>query len=218
MLTDIIGKLGEVGIIPVVKIEEIEQASRLARTLVEAGLPCAEITFRTHHASDSIKRIAAEYPQLLVGAGTILSVEQARQALAAGAKFIVSPGLDLKIVDYCLERDVAVIPGIATPGEAMQAMGRGLKVLKFFPAEAMGGIRYLQAISPALPGAAYIPTGGISAESMVTWLKLPVVHAVAGSWLVTPGLLQEGNYAEVSRLASQAIENVKTARQPVEAL
>ncbi len=213
---DIIGRLGELGIIPVVKIEEVEHAPKLAHALVGAGLPCAEITFRTACAGEAIKKMVAEQPDMLVGAGTVLSVDQAEQAISAGAKFIVSPGLDLQVIDHCLRRGVAVIPGIATPSEAMEAMSRGLRVLKFFPAEAMGGISYLQAISPALPGARYIPTGGIGAENMVAWLKLHFVHAVAGTWLVTSKLLKEGRFDEIISLASQAVENVKLARQPVE--
>ena len=213
---DIIGKLGELGIIPVVKIENIEHATRLADALVRAGLPCAEITFRTECAGEAIQKMVATQPGMLVGAGTVLSVDQAKQAVKAGAKFIVSPGLNPLVIDYCLEQGVAVIPGVATPSEAMLAMSRGLTVLKFFPAEAMGGIRYLQAISPALPGTRYIPTGGISAENMVTWLKLPIIHAVAGSWLVTSKLLTEGRFDEITRLASQAMENVKMARQATE--
>ena len=213
---DIIGKLGELGIIPVVKIENIEHATRLADALVRAGLPCAEITFRTECAGEAIQKMVATQPGMLVGAGTVLSVDQAKQAVKAGAKFIVSPGLNPLVIDYCLEQGVAVIPGVATPSEAMLAMSRGLTVLKFFPAEAMGGIRYLQAISPALPGTRYIPTGGISAENMVTWLKLPIIHAVAGSWLVTSKLLTEGRFDEITRLASQAVENVKIARQATE--
>jgi 2-dehydro-3-deoxyphosphogluconate aldolase / (4S)-4-hydroxy-2-oxoglutarate aldolase len=143
-------------------------------------------------------------------------VDQARQAISAGARFIVSPGLNILVVDWCLEQGVAVIPGIATPSEAMLAMRRGLNVLKFFPAEALGGMNYLNAISPALPGARYIPTGGINAENMITWLKLPYIHAVAGSWMATPKLLAEGGFEEITRLASQAVENVRTARQKTE--
>ena len=213
---DIIGKLGQLGVIPIVRIENVEQAPRLAEALMIAGLPCAEITFRTNCAGESIERIIAAQPDMLVGAGTVLSVEQAKQAISAGARFIVSPGLNLQVIDHCLDHGVAVIPGIATPTEAMLAMSRGLTVLKFFPAEALGGIQYLQAISPALPGARYIPTGGISAGNMVAWLKLRIVHAVAGSWLLTPKLLAEARFDEITRLASQAVENVKTARQPVE--
>ena len=213
---DIIGRLGELGIVPVVKIENVEHATRLADALVSGGLPCAEITFRTKCAGESIKKMVAAQPGMLVGAGTVLSVDQAKQAVSAGAKFIVSPGLNPLVIDYCLEQGVAVIPGIATPSEAMLAMSRDLMVLKFFPAEALGGINYLQAISPALPGARYIPTGGISAENMIAWLKLPIIHAVAGSWLVTSKLLTEGGFDEITRLASQAVENVKTARQKTE--
>jgi len=213
---DMIGKLGEIGIIPVVKIEEIGKVTPLAIALMEGGLPCAEITFRTKYACESIEKLAALQPEMLVGAGTILSVDQAKQAIAAGAKFIVSPGLDLRIVDYCIEQGVAVIPGIATPSEAMQAMGRGIKVLKFFPAEELGGINYLRAISPALPNASFVPTGGITSENLEAWLKLPCVHAVAGSWLVTLKLLCEERYDEITRLASRAVECVRIARHSEE--
>jgi 2-dehydro-3-deoxyphosphogluconate aldolase/(4S)-4-hydroxy-2-oxoglutarate aldolase len=214
---DVLSALGGLGIIPVVKIEDSNDAARLGEALMKGGLPCAEITFRTHNAGESIQRMIAARPGMLVGAGTVLSVEQAKQAVSAGARFIVSPGLNLLVIDWCLEQGVSVIPGIATPSEAMLAMSRGLNVLKFFPAEALGGISYLNAISPALPGARYIPTGGIGAENMITWLKLPYIHAVGGSWLVTSKLLKEGGFDEITRLASQAVENVNTARQKTEA-
>ena len=215
-MTDIIGKLGELGIIPVVKIENIDHAPKLAEALMSAGLPCAEITFRTKYAGESIQKIFECQPEILVGAGTVLFVEQAKQAISAGAKFIVSPGINMQVIDYCLEQGVAVIPGIATPSEAMLAMSRGLDVLKFFPAQALGGINYLQTISPALPGASYIPTGGVNPENMVDWLKLPIVHAVAGSWIVTSKLLTEGRFEEITHLSLQAVELVRTARQITE--
>ncbi|MCX6033805.1 MAG: bifunctional 4-hydroxy-2-oxoglutarate aldolase/2-dehydro-3-deoxy-phosphogluconate aldolase [Chloroflexi bacterium] len=213
---DVLSTLGGQGIIPVVKIDDSNDAARLGEALMKGGLPCVEITFRTHNAGESIQRIFAAQSEMLVGAGTVLSVDQAKQAVSVGASFIVSPGLNLLVVDWCLEQGVTVIPGIATPSEAMLAMSRGLTVLKFFPAEAMGGINYLNAISPALPGARYIPTGGIGAENIIDWLKLPYIHAVAGSWLVTSKLLTEGRFDEITRLASQAVENVKTARQKTE--
>jgi 2-dehydro-3-deoxyphosphogluconate aldolase/(4S)-4-hydroxy-2-oxoglutarate aldolase len=213
---DVLSTLGGLGIIPVVKIEDSNGAARLGEALMKGGLPCVEITFRTHNAGESIQRIFAAQPGMLVGAGTVLSVDQAKQAVSAGARFIVSPGLNLLVVDWCLEHGVTVIPGIATPSEAMLAMSRGLNVLKFFPAEAMGGINYLNAISPALPGARYIPTGGIGAENMIAWLKLPYIYAVAGSWLATSKLLEEDGFDEITILASQAVENVKTARQKTE--
>ncbi|MGB8252284.1 MAG: bifunctional 4-hydroxy-2-oxoglutarate aldolase/2-dehydro-3-deoxy-phosphogluconate aldolase [Anaerolineaceae bacterium] len=213
---DILRTLGGLGIIPVVKIENVDHSTRLAEALIRGGLPCAEITFRTKYAGESIQKMVVAQPGMLVGAGTVLSVDQAKQAVSAGAKFIVSPGFNPLLVDWCLVQGVVVIPGIATPSEAMLAMSRGLIVLKFFPAEPLGGISYLQAISPALPEARFIPTGGISAENMVAWLKLPFIHAVAGSWLVTSKLLMEDRFDEITRLASQAMENVKTVRQTAE--
>jgi 2-dehydro-3-deoxyphosphogluconate aldolase/(4S)-4-hydroxy-2-oxoglutarate aldolase len=210
---DIIGKLGELGIVPVVKIENVEHAIRLADALMRAGLPCAEITFRTQAAEVSIRKIVAAQPEMLVGAGTVLSLPQARQAVAAGARFIVSPGFDAQVVEWCLKQGVPVVPGIATPTEALMAMDRGLTVLKFFPAEELGGTAMLEAMSAALPGVKYIPTGGISATNMGGWLKLPIVHAVAGSWLVAPKLLAEAAFGEVTRLAAEAVANVKAARQ-----
>lgn len=213
---NLLERLGELGIVPLVKIEHSGQAATLAEALLKGGLPCAEITFRTKCAGESIQKMVAAQPGMLVGAGTVLTVDQAKQALSAGAKFIVSPGLNTLVIDYCLEQGVTVIPGIATPSEAMLAMSRGLAVLKFFPAQALGGIDYLQAISPALPGARYIPTGGINAENMVDWLKLPIIHAVGGSWLVTSKMLTEGRFDEITHLASQAVEYVKTARQITE--
>lgn len=214
---DILGMLGELGIFPVVKIEDSGMASGLAEALALGGLPCAEITFRTTAAEESIRRIRAEQPGVLVGAGTVLSVAQAEQAAAAGARFIVSPGFNPLVVDWCLENKLIVIPGIATPSDVMQALNRGLTILKFFPAEALGGMSYLEAISAALPGVKFIPTGGITPENMVAWLKIPCVHAVAGSWLASSKILAERNFGKVTALAAQAVANVKLARTKGEA-
>lgn len=205
--------LGDLGIFPVIKIEDSRQAIRLAEALIAGGIPCAEITFRTKAASDSIRAMAEAYPEMLVGAGTVLSIAQAEQAVSAGARFLVSPGFNPPVVDWCLERKIPVLPGIATPSEVLQALNRDLTLLKFFPAEALGGIRYLEAISPALPGVKFIPTGGVSPANLGDWLKLPFVHAVAGSWLASPRLLAEGAFAEITRLASEAVAIVKTVRQ-----
>lgn len=214
---DILGMLGELGIIPVVKIEASGLAARLADALSAGELPCAEITFRTTAAEESIRRIRAEAPEVLVGAGTVLSLDQAEKAAAAGAMFIVSPGFNPPVVDWCLKNKLAVIPGIATPSDVLQGLNRGLRILKFFPAEALGGMSYLEAMSPAFPGMKFIPTGGINADNMVAWLKLPCVHAVAGSWLVSPRSLAEGNFGEVTRLAAQAVANARIARTKAEA-
>jgi 2-dehydro-3-deoxyphosphogluconate aldolase/(4S)-4-hydroxy-2-oxoglutarate aldolase len=210
---NLLERLGGLGIIPVVKIEDSGQACELAEALQMGGLPCIEITFRTQAAEESIRRIVAAQPEMLVGAGTVLSLPQARRAVEAGASFIVSPGFDARVVDWCHDEGVLVVPGIATPTEAMMAMDRGLTVLKFFPAEALGGIPMLEAMSAALPGVKYVPTGGISASNLGAWLKIPVVHAVAGSWMVTPKLLNENAFGQVTRLVAEAVAGAKAARQ-----
>lgn len=205
-------RLGQLGVVPVVKIDEAGKAPQLAEALVRGGLPCAEITFRTAAAEEAIQLIGASPSELLIGAGTVLSVEQAEKAVKAGARFIVSPGFDPKVVDWCLGHNVPVVPGIATPTEALMAMDKGLQVLKFFPSESLGGIHTLEAIAAALIGVRFIPTGGITASNMADYLKLPMVHAVAGSWLVTSKLLSAGAWEEVSRLASEAASIVRHER------
>ncbi len=209
---NIIEKLGELGVVPVVKIEDAQQAPRLAEAFMKGGLPCVEITFRTPAAREAIRSICADEPAMIVGAGTVLSVAQAQQAVDAGARFVVSPGFDPAVVDWCLKRKVTVIPGVATPTEAMMAFAKGLKVLKFFPCEAMGGIPMLEAISAALVGIKYIPTGGISATNMTEYLRLPCVHAVAGSWLATSKMIAAGAFADIARFASEALDAVHSVR------
>ncbi|MHB8135132.1 MAG: bifunctional 4-hydroxy-2-oxoglutarate aldolase/2-dehydro-3-deoxy-phosphogluconate aldolase [Anaerolineaceae bacterium] len=216
MTMGIIGKLGEIGIIPVIKIDNKEHVTKLADALMSAGLPCAEITLRTQCAEEAIQKMVVAQPEMLVGVGTVLTLDQAKQAISSGAKFVVTPGLNPLVIDYCLEQGVVIIPGVATPTEAMLAMSQGLSVLKFFPAQALGGIQFLQAISPALPGASFIPTGGINAENMEIWLKLPIVHAVAGSWIASSNLLNESKFDMITHLARHAVEHVKSARQIME--
>jgi len=157
--------------------------------------------------------IGAARPEMLVGAGTVLSVAQARKAVDAGARFIVSPGFDPKVVDWCLKQEVAVIPGIATSTEALMALGKGLRVLKFFPAEELGGIPMLQAISAALIGVKFLPTGGITPANMPTYLRLPMVFAVAGSWLATAKMIAAGDFDKISHLAAEAVAVVQQERQ-----
>jgi 2-dehydro-3-deoxyphosphogluconate aldolase/(4S)-4-hydroxy-2-oxoglutarate aldolase len=212
-MMNILEKLGRLGVIPVVKIEQASQAASLGEALCKGGLPCAEITFRTEAAEETIRRITEAQPGMLIGAGTVLSIQQAQKAVDAGAHFIVSPGFDRQVVEWCLKQHVLVIPGIATPTEALMAMNLGLNVLKFFPAKALGGIPMLEAMAAALPGVRYIPTGGITAETMPNWLKLPIVLAVGGSWLVTREMLREANFTQVTRLATEAAEISKLARQ-----
>ncbi len=209
---NIVEKLGQFGVVPVVKIEDARHAPRLAEALMKGGLPCVEITFRTAAAREAIQSICSDEPTMIVGAGTVLTIAQAQQAVDAGARFIVSPGFDPRLVDWCLKRKVAVIPGVATPTEALAALDRGLNVLKFFPCEALGGIPMLEAISAALVGIKYIPTGGISATNMTDYLKLPCVHAVAGSWLATARMIAAEAFADISRFASEAVDAVNSVR------
>jgi len=198
-------------------INDADHCIRMAEALLKGNMPCAEVTFRTKAGEESIRRIALMKSGMLVGAGTVLSINQAEQAVSAGASFIISPGFNPLVVDWCLAKSIIVIPGIATPSEVLQAMNRGLSILKFFPAEALGGIPYLGAMTPALPEIKFIPTGGISAANMTAWLKMPCVHAVAGSWIVQPRMLAEEAFGEVTRLAAEAVTNVKIARQKTEA-
>src|SRR5512143_1881440 len=210
---DVLERLGELGVVPVVKIERAADGPRLAEALIKGGLPCAEITFRTAAAEETIQLIARSQPDLMLGAGTVLTVDQAQRAVSAGARFIVSPGFDPAVVDWCLEQHVPVIPGVATPTEALMGTSRGLRILKFFPSESLGGIPMLEAISAALVGLKFVPTGGISPSNLVAYLRCPVVHAVAGTWLATAKMISSGSFADISRLASEAVAAVLSVRK-----
>jgi len=211
-MTEPIARLGELGIVPVVRLEDPLQGDRLAQALQAGGLPCAEITYRTAAAGEGIRRMVARFPEMLVGAGTVVTVEQAKQAVDAGARFIVSPGFDRRVVEWCLEHKVPVMPGIATPTEILMALEQGLTVLKFFPAEALGGKATLEAIAAAYVGVRYVPTGGITATNAAAYLRLPMVHALGGSWLVAPKLIAGDAFDEVTRLTREAVELVAVAR------
>ncbi|MCJ7512034.1 MAG: bifunctional 4-hydroxy-2-oxoglutarate aldolase/2-dehydro-3-deoxy-phosphogluconate aldolase [Anaerolineales bacterium] len=205
-------QLGTLGVIPVVKIDQASQATQLAEALLTGGLPCVEITFRTDAALESMRSISASFPQMLLGAGTVLTVPQAQLAVQAGARYIVSPGMDRKVVEWCQAHDQAVLPGVATPSEIQLALEMGLRVLKFFPAEALGGIPYLEAIAAPFADLRFVPTGGISAARLADYLALPMVHAVGGSWLVTPRLLAAGDFPEITRLAREAVSIAASVR------
>ncbi len=214
---NILQKLGGLGVVPVVAIERAEDASSLGQALLDGGLPCAEITFRTAAAEDAIRRIATEFPDILVGAGTVLSVAQAEQATAAGARFIVSPGFNPKVVDWCLANAVPVTPGVATPTEIDMALDKGLDILKFFPAGALGGTKTLKAIGAPYGNVRFIPTGGVNAGNLAEYLSLPMVHACGGSWLVKKQLISDGEFEQIARLAREAVNIVQTVRNVGEA-
>jgi 2-dehydro-3-deoxyphosphogluconate aldolase/(4S)-4-hydroxy-2-oxoglutarate aldolase len=204
--------LGRIGLIPVVRLDKPESAGRLAEALLAGGLPCAEITFRARGAPQAIGAIAESYPDLVVGAGTVLQVDQARQAVDAGARFIVSPGISRPVVEWCRKASVPVMPGIATPTEILSAMEYGLSVLKVFPIEALGGVPLIEAIAAPFGDVRLVPTGGVTTENLAAYLRLPAVLAVGGSWMVAPKLLGADRFEEVERLARQAVEIVAQAR------
>jgi 2-dehydro-3-deoxyphosphogluconate aldolase/(4S)-4-hydroxy-2-oxoglutarate aldolase len=211
-MQEILETLGNLGVVPVVKIERADEAIPLGNALIAGGLPCAEITFRTDAAEEAIRQIATELPQIAIGAGTVLSAEQAEKAVAAGARYIVSPGFDPKVVDWCLTHDVAVTPGVATPTEINMALDKGLNILKFFPAEALGGFKTLKALAAPYVGVKFIPTGGINSKNLADYLSLPAVHACGGSWLVASKLISVGEFVEITRLAEEAQAIVRQVR------
>ena len=180
-------KIAELKVVPVVVLEDAKDAAPLAKALCEGGLPCAEVTFRTAAAKDSIKAMSEAYPEMLVGAGTVLTKEQVDSAVEAGAKFIVSPGFDPEIVDYCLEKEIPVFPGCITPSEVAQAVKRGLRVVKFFPAEQFGGVATIKALSAPYVGLKFMPTGGVSAKNLKEYLACKPIVACGGSWMVKKG-------------------------------
>lgn len=199
----------ELGIIPVVVLDREEDALPLANALLEGGLPCAEVTFRTEAAAGSIRKMAKECPELFVGAGTVLSEKQVDEALDAGAKFIVSPGLNPDVVKHCQKRGVPVIPGCCTPTEVEQAMGLGLDVVKFFPAEPAGGIRMIKAMSAPYSNVRFIPTGGLNEKNIATYLEESCILACGGSWMVKGDLVRNGKWEEMKQMTREAVELVK---------
>jgi len=207
--------LADVRVVPVVAIPRADEAVRLARTLVEAGLPCAEITFRTDAAAAAIAAIAHAVPELRVGAGTVLSVAQADAALHAGASFIVAPGFDPAVVDFALERGVPVVPGVCTPTEVTLALARGLSVLKLFPAEASGGVSYLKALAAPFGAARFVPTGGIGPDNLAAYLAVRQVVACGGSWMVAKDLIAAGEFDTIGALAAEARRLACEARPSV---
>lgn len=180
---DLLATLRALRIVPVIVIEDASDAPSLASALAQGGLPCAEITFRTPNAAEAIVRIVGEHPDMLVGAGTVLTPQQAAKAREAGARFIVAPGFSPAVVDYCLEHAVPVVPGICTPTEIEMALAKGLHVLKFFPAEAAGGLAFLKAVAAPYVGVDFIPTGGINFGNLTTYLGFNRVLACGGSWM-----------------------------------
>ena len=207
-MNETLEKIGELGIVPVVKIEKAEDALPLGRALIDGDLPIAEITFRTSAAEESIKTLTRELPELLVGAGTVLTIKQARRAVSAGAQFIVSPGFNPRVVDYCIENSIPITPGINNPTQIEMALERGIEVVKFFPAEASGGLSLLKSMSAPYTGIKFIPTGGINQDNLCSYLSTNKVHACGGSWMVKPELISSGNFKEITAISKEAVSTL----------
>lgn len=194
----------KLGVVPVVVLDEVKDAVPLAKALVEGGLPCAEVTFRTEVAAESIYAMTQSYPEMLVGAGTVLTIEQVDKAVKAGAKFIVSPGFDPEIVDYCLEKQILILPGCVTPSEVAQAIKRGLKVVKFFPAEQAGGIAMIKAMAAPYHQLKFMPTGGINPNNLNEYLAFDKILCCGGSWMVKGKLVKAGEFEIIRELTHEA--------------
>ena len=208
----LLDKIKSIGIIPVVVIDDAKDAVPLAKALVAGGLPCAEVTFRTAAAEEAIRRISAEVPEIFVAAGTVLTPEQADRAMAAGAKFIVSPGFNPNMVKYCIEKNYPMIPGTQTPGEMEQAMELGLEVVKFFPAEPAGGLAMIKAVAAPYTKLQFMPTGGINAKNVTEYLKYDKIIASGGSWMVKKELISAGEFDKIEAMTREAADIVKEIR------
>lgn len=208
----ILEEIESYGIVPVIVIDDAENAIPLSQALIEGGLPVAEVTFRTKAAQESIQRIVKTFPEMLIGAGTVLSVEQVKSAVDSGAKYIISPGLNPKVVEYCASNGIPITPGIATPSEIERALELNLEVVKYFPAEALGGLNYLKAISAPYGNLRFIPTGGIDEKNLLTYLQFPKVLACGGSWMVKSELISNKKFNEIKILS---IEALRIARERI---
>lgn len=200
------------GVVPVVVLEDAKDALPLADALTEGGLPCAEVTFRTQAAEESIRQMTQRYPDMLIGAGTVLTIDQVNRAVDAGAKFIVSPGFDPEIVDFCLEKNIPVFPGCITPSEVAQAVKRGLRIVKFFPAAQFGGVSTIQALAAPYTMVKFMPTGGVNAKNLKDYLTCGKILCCGGSWMVNASLIKEGKFEQILEMTKEAVALVKSIR------
>lgn len=204
-MNEVLEKIQKIGIVPVVVLNDAKDAAPLAKALCDGGLPCAEVTFRTDAAEESIRIMTTEFPEMLVGAGTVLTTEQVDRAVGAGAKFIVSPGLNPKVVKYCIEKGVPVTPGTSNPSDVEQAIELGLEVVKFFPAEAAGGLNMIKSMAAPYTNMKFMPTGGINAKNINSYLAFPKILACGGSWMVKGDLVAAGEFDKITELTREAV-------------
>ena len=201
----ILEKISKIGIVPVVVLDDAKDAAPLAKALCEGGLPCAEVTFRTAAAAQSIKEMTTAFPDMLVGAGTVLTTEQVDNAVNAGAKFIVAPGLNPTVVKYCMDKNIPVVPGVNNPSNIETALELGLDVVKFFPAEQSGGIAMIKAMAAPYVNVKFMPTGGINAKNLNDYLSFDKIIACGGSWMVKKDLIAAGKFDEIKKLTEEAV-------------
>lgn len=207
-MNEVLNEIYKIGIVPVIALEDAKDAKPLAQALINGGLPCAEVTFRTAAAEESIKIMAEAFPDMLVGAGTVLTTEQVDRAVLAGAKFIVSPGLNPEVVKYCVDRNIPVCPGCANPSDIEQAIALGLDVVKFFPAEAAGGLNMIKAMSAPYTGMKFMPTGGINAGNLNDYLAFKKIIACGGSWMVKSDVIKAGDFDKIEAMTKEAVQKM----------
>ena len=208
-MNKVLEEFSKIGIIPVIALDHVEDAAPLAKALCDGGLPCAEVTFRTAAAEESIRIMSEQFPEMLVGAGTVLTTEQVDRAVNAGAKFIVSPGLNPKVVKYCVDKGIPVTPGCSNPSDVEVAIELGLEVVKFFPASQYGGLATIKALSGPFPSLRFMPTGGVNAGNVKEYLASPKIIACGGSWMVKESLIKEGKFDEIEKLTAEAVALVR---------
>ena len=211
-MSEMLKTIESFGVVPVVVLNDAKDAAPLAKALCEGGLPCAEVTFRTEAAEESIRIMATEFPEMVIGAGTVLTIDQVDRAVGAGAKFIVSPGFDPEIVDYCISKGIVVLPGCITPSEVTQAVKRGLEVVKFFPAEQFGGVATIKALAAPFTSVRFMPTGGISAKNLADYLGFKKIIACGGSWMVKGDMVAAGEFDKIKEMTAEAVQLVKDIR------
>ncbi len=208
MSNKVIEEVSKIGIVPVIALNDVKDAEPLAKALIAGGLNCAEVTFRTDAAEESIRIMAEKFPEMIVGAGTVLTEEQADRAMNAGAKFLVSPGLNPKILAYCVEKGYPMIPGTANPSDVEQAIQLGLEVVKFFPAEQAGGINMIKAMCGPYTKLKFMPTGGVNASNLNNYLAFDKIVACGGTWMCKNNLIESGQFDEIERLSKEAVVNM----------
>lgn len=207
-MNKVLEEFSKIGIIPVIALDHVEDAAPLAKALCDGGLPCAEVTFRTAAAEESIRIMSEQFPEMLVGAGTVLTTEQVDRAVNAGAKFIVSPGLNPKVVKYCVDKGIPVTPGCSNPSDVEVAIELGLEVVKFFPAEAAGGLNMIKSMAAPYTKMKFMPTGGINAKNLTNYLDFKKIIACGGSWMVPGDLINAGEWDKIEQLTREAVQTM----------